>query len=110
VSHDRPFALVGITSLGAAAANVVNNLPALLAMVDGAHRMSWGIWAWLLGVNVAAVALPIGALANLLWLRILRAEGLRIGVREYIRITVPIAVPAFASAAVVLAVERFVVG
>jgi Na+/H+ antiporter NhaD/arsenite permease-like protein len=81
-----------------------------LAVVDGVHRMSWGISAWLLGVNVAAAAVPIGAIANLLWLRILRAEGLTIGVRRYVRITLPIVVPAFATAAIVLAGERLVSG
>ena len=37
--------------------------------------MTWGLWGWLLGVNTAAALLPIGALANLLWLRIMGAEG-----------------------------------
>lgn len=110
VAHDNPLALVGIASGGAVAANVVNNLPALLAVVDGAHRMTWGIWAWLLGVNVAAVSLPVGALANLLWLRILRAEGLRIGFRRYVAMTLPITIPAFGAAVVVLAVERLIAG
>jgi arsenical pump membrane protein len=108
VSHEQPIALLGIASAGAATANLVNNLPALLAVVDGAHRMTWGIWAWLLAVNVAAVALPIGALANLLWLRILRAEGIRVGIRGYIRFTLPIALPAFAAAVLILLLERVV--
>jgi len=110
VGHDNPFALAGIATGGAVAANVVNNLPALLAVVDGAHRMTWGIWAWLLGVNAAAVVLPIGALANLLWLRILRAEGVPIAFRHYVRMTLPIALPAFAAATIVLGVERIVAG
>jgi arsenical pump membrane protein len=110
VSHEQPLALVGIASAGAVSANLVNNLPALLAVVDGAHRATWGIWAWLLGVNVAAVALPIGALANLLWLRILRAEGIHVRLRCYVRATMPVALPAFAAAVVVLAIERVVAG
>ena len=92
--------------LGAAAANVVNNLPALLVALDGTHHMSWGMWAWLLGVNVGAVLLPLGALANLLWLRILRAEGVAVGLRRYVTLTAPVALPAFAAAIVILALER----
>ncbi len=65
--------------------------------------------AGLFGLNVGAVLLPIGALANLLWWRIARAEGVTVTLRRYMRITVPIALPAWASAVVVLVVERVVV-
>lgn len=61
-------------------------------------------------MNTAAVLVPIGALANLLWLRIMRAEGLRIGLRHYVGITVPIALPAFGAAILSLAAERGLVG
>jgi Na+/H+ antiporter NhaD/arsenite permease-like protein len=60
--------------------------------------------------NVAVVALPVGALANLLWLRILRPRGIRVEFRRYVRATLPVALPAFAAAAVVLAVERLLAG
>lgn len=91
--HSHPGALTGIAGGAAGAANLINNLPAVLLAVDGVHRMSWGIWAWLLGVNTGAALLPIGALANLLWLRVVRDEQLDIGVRRYVRITVPIRSP-----------------
>ena len=106
----RPIG-VGALALGAAtAANVVNNLPALLIALNGAHRATWGLWAWLLGVNTAAVLLPIGALANLLWLRVLRRAGLSFGVRRYVATTAPIAVPALAASIGVLLIERLIVG
>jgi arsenical pump membrane protein len=105
-----PVALVGVGSLAAVVANIVNNLPALLLALDGVHRVSWGMWAWLLGVNTGAVFLPIGALANLLWLRIMRAEGVHVGLRRYASITLPIALPAFATALATLAIERAVFG
>lgn len=98
---------VGVLAIVAgAAANAVNNLPALLAGADSVDQMTWGMWAWLLGVNVAAVLTPIGALANLLWLRIMRAEGTRVGLGDYLRITVPVALPATAAAIAVLVCER----
>ncbi|MCU1458429.1 MAG: Citrate transporter [Actinomycetia bacterium] len=106
--HPAPLAVVGAGAVGAAAANVVNNLPALLLALDGVHRMTWGMWAWLLGVNAGAVLLPIGALANLLWLRILRADGLRLGFRRYVGVTVPIALPALVAALLTLGLERLV--
>lgn len=110
VAHDQPLAVVGIAGLGGAVANVVNNLPALLAVSDGLRHMSWGAWAWLLGVNTAAVLLPVGALANLLWLRLLRAEGVRVGVVRYLRTTVPVALPAVIAAVATLALERVIAG
>ncbi|MFN8024980.1 MAG: ArsB/NhaD family transporter [Acidimicrobiia bacterium] len=104
--HSGPGA-VGVLALGGGAlANAVNNLPALLVGADAVHHMTWGMWGWLLGVNVGAVLLPIGALANLLWLRIVRAEGLTVPLRRYVAITLPIGLPAAAAAVAVLVAER----
>jgi Na+/H+ antiporter NhaD/arsenite permease-like protein len=64
------------------------------------------MWAWLLGVNVAAVLVPVGALANLLWLRIMRANGIRVRLRRYLHLTVPVALPATVAAIAVLMIER----
>ncbi len=94
-----------LTIAAAVAANLVNNLPALLVGLDGVRAMSWGMWAWLLGVNAGAVLLPIGALANLLWWRLLRTEHVVVPLRRYVALVVPIALPALAVAAAVLAVE-----
>ena len=107
-------ALDGVGSLGVlvtpvvagVAANAVNNLPALLVAVDGVDRMSWGMWAWLLGVNTAAVLLPLGALANLLWLRIVRRDGIAVGLRRYVTLVAPEALTAFAAAVAVLWLEH----
>lgn len=104
--HSDP-AGVGLLAIAAGAlANAVNNLPALLIGTDAVNQMTWSMWAWLLGVNVAAVLLPIGALANLLWLRIMRVEGVRVGLRRYLTISLPIGLPAAAAAIAVLVVER----
>ncbi|NQW46762.1 MAG: hypothetical protein HQ464_03225, partial [Planctomycetes bacterium] len=105
--HHSDAASVGLLAIAAGAlANAVNNLPALLIGTDSVTSMNWGMWAWLLGVNVASVLVPLGALANLLWLRIMRAEGMRIGVRRYMGITFPVALPAVAAAIVMLVAER----
>jgi arsenical pump membrane protein len=102
----QPLAVAGTAGLAAVAANVVNNLPAVLAGSRAVHHTTWGMWAWLLGVNVGAVLLPLGALANLLWLRILRTEGARVRTGAYARAVVPIALPAFVAAVAVLVLER----
>jgi arsenical pump membrane protein len=110
LAHTRPIALGAIAAAAGAVAKAINNLPALLVAVDGTRHMPWGMWAWLLGVNTAAVLLPLGALANLLWLRIMRGEATPIGVRRYATITLPVALPAVAAAVAVLMVERAVIG
>jgi len=98
---------VGLLAVASGAlANAVNNLPALLVGANATDHMTWGMWAWLLGVNVAAVLLPIGALANLLWLRIMRAEGVPVGLRSYVRLTGPVALPAAVAAIAVVMIER----
>lgn len=108
LAGDHPLALAGITVAGTVGANIVNNLPALLVALDGVHHPTWGLWAWLAGINTGAALLPIGALANLLWWRVLRDEGISVQLRQYVRITVPIVIPAVAAAAGTLALERVV--
>jgi arsenical pump membrane protein len=106
LSADNPLALAGIMGAGTIGANLVNNLPALLIALDGVHQPTWGLWAWLAGINTGAALLPIGALANLLWWRVLRDEDVSVPLRQYVRITVPIVIPALAAAAGTLALER----
>lgn len=109
-SAGGPAAAAGVTLLATATANIINNIPATLVMVDGASAPTTGVWAWLLGVNVGAVLVPIGALANLLWLRIVREEELDVGLRAYFRAVLPVAVPALAAAIVVQSLQVAVGG
>lgn len=105
LSVDGPVAAGAVVAGATVAANLINNLPALLVALPGADEMTWGLWAWLLGVNAGAALLPIGALANLLWWRIVRVEEVEVSLRRYVSITVPVIAPALAAAAVVLSVE-----
>jgi arsenical pump membrane protein len=105
-SLQRPAAVAALVFGGAALANVVNNLPALFAGLSGQHHMSWALWAWLLGVNTGAALLPIGALANILWRRVLRRDGIALGLGPYIALVAPPALAGLGAATVVLAVER----
>lgn len=109
LQHDDPGAVMVLAASGTLAANIVNNLPAVLVAVDGLSTATWGFWGWLLGVNAGAVLLPLGAVANLLWWRIARDEGIAITLRRYVATTVPVAGPAVAAAIVVLGFERALV-
>lgn len=74
--HDLRIA--GTAALGA---NLVNNLPAYLALeraVPSGHLL-----AVVLGVNLGPLVLPWGSLATLLWLERCRARGVRICLRQF---------------------------
>ncbi|MET0908968.1 MAG: SLC13 family permease [Ilumatobacteraceae bacterium] len=101
---DAPLAVAATVGVAAVAANIVNNLPATLLGLEGVDQATWGFWGWLLGVNVGAALLPIGALANLLWWRIARAEGVEVGLGRYVRATVPIVMAALVASAACLGV------
>jgi len=95
---------LALVVLGAtAAANAVDNIPATLAVLEGATGATPGLWAWLVGVNVGSVLLPIGALANLLWRRIVREDGIELPAAAYARAVVPLALAPLAAATLVAA-------
>jgi arsenical pump membrane protein len=64
-------ALLGAAFLAAALANLVNNLPATLALIPLAAGQSALVLALLIGVNVGPNATYGGSLATLLWRRLL---------------------------------------
>jgi arsenical pump membrane protein len=84
---------VAAAASGAGLSNVVNNLPAWLALspvTDQAH-----LPALLVGVNVGGMLLLWGSLANLLWQRRCRLAGLQVGWVAFLReglLVVPLAV------------------
>ena len=68
------LALLGLAALAALLANVVNNLPATLALIPiVAGNPAW-VLAVLLGVNIGPNATYPGSLATLLWRRLLPAD------------------------------------
>jgi arsenical pump membrane protein len=68
------LALLGLAFLAAAVANLVNNLPATLALLPIVADRPWAVLAVLLGVNVGPNATFAGSLATLLWRRMLPAR------------------------------------
>ena len=77
-----PMAQLGIALASALASNLVNNLPVGLDLgkyVGAAHPPAALAAAALVGVNVGPNLTANGSLATLLWLAILRREGVPIG-------------------------------
>ena len=63
---------------GALSANVVNNLPAYIALESVTADAPQRLMALLIGVNVAPLVTPWASLATLLWAQRCRARGIRI--------------------------------
>jgi arsenical pump membrane protein len=87
-------ALLAVAALSAAAANLINNLPAVLVLVPLAVPSGVGaILAVLLGVNIGPNMTYTGSLATLLWRRVLHQHGSGPSLREFTglgMLTVPV--------------------
>jgi arsenical pump membrane protein len=86
-------ALLAIAAVSAAAANLLNNLPATLVLLPVVAAVGHGaLLAMLVGVGVGPNLTYVGSLATLLWRRVLRAHDHATDVAEFTRlglITVP---------------------
>ncbi|MFJ6749182.1 MULTISPECIES: SLC13 family permease [unclassified Streptomyces] len=69
-------ALLGMAAFAALLANLINNLPAVLALLPVAAQSGTGpVLAVLIGVNIGPNLTYVGSLATLLWRRILHDHG-----------------------------------
>lgn len=101
--------LARTAALSALAANLFNNLPALLVALPALGRhVTPTLWAVLLGVNMGPVLLITGSLASLLWLDTLGRLGVQAHPRDFARAGALVGLPAGAAAlAVSLLVHAF---
>jgi arsenical pump membrane protein len=97
----RELATVGVTSaLGSA---LIDNHPMSLLNLDAigaAHARL--LQAALVGGDIGPRLLPIGSLAGLLWIDLLRRSGVEIGVRRFVRIGTLVLLPTLAVSLVML--------
>ena len=78
------FSLWGIAGAGAVGANLVNNLPAYLALETAASGNPARLAALLVGVNAGPLITPWASLATLLWHQRLQAEGIDVPWRRFV--------------------------
>lgn len=87
------LALLAIAAIAAASANLINNLPAVLALLPIAAPAGTGpLLAVLIGVNVGPNLTYVGSLATLLWRRVLHQHDVEPGLGQFTRLgllTVP---------------------
>lgn len=107
-----PVAVLGL----AVVANLVNNLPAALVAATALGSMPGGavrvdlVAAVLIGVDLGPNLTPIGALSTLLWLLLLRRRGVQVSALAYLRIALPVTLPALLAAAAGLWLMAHLVG
>ncbi|WP_099022400.1 SLC13 family permease [Mycolicibacterium palauense] len=78
------LALLGYAAVAAVLANVVNNLPAVLVLLPlVAQAGPAAVLAVLIGVNIGPNLTYVGSLSNLLWRRVLNADGVPTRVGEF---------------------------
>ncbi|MFJ3145083.1 arsenic transporter [Streptomyces halstedii] len=104
-------ALLATAGVAALLANLINNLPAVLALVPLAASSGPGaVLAVLVGVNIGPNLTYAGSLATLLWRHIARQHGHGIGLKEFTRLGLLTTPAALALATVALWVSLRVVG
>ena len=91
-------ALLGLAAFAALLANLINNLPAVLALLPFAAQSGAGpVLAVLIGVNIGPNLTYVGSLATLLWRRILHGHGAAPDLKSFTRLgllTVPVTLAA----------------
>jgi arsenical pump membrane protein len=95
----------GVAALGSA---VVNNHPMsiLNMMALGGVSDSRSLLAALIGGDIGPRLLPIGSLAGLLWMDVLRRSGVEIGIGKFARLGTLILLPALTLSVVMLWLSR----
>jgi arsenical pump membrane protein len=78
------LSLWGVAGSGALGANLVNNLPAYLALEPAASGDPARLAALLVGVNAGPLITPWASLATLLWHQRLQAEGVEVPWRRFV--------------------------
>ena len=100
-----PWAPLATGFLTAIAANIINNLPVGLNLgttLPAMHAAAQTTQSALIGVNLGPNATLIGSLATLLWLRILKRNGIAISALSFARIGTLSTLPALAAALLLL--------
>lgn len=91
----------------ALAANLINNIPmsALYCAVAGClpdALRAGAVYAAAVGSNLGALLTPVGALAGIMWMGMLKKQGLRFGYPQFLRYLAPVGLTALAAALGVL--------
>jgi arsenical pump membrane protein len=89
------LAVIGVTS--AVGSAIIDNHPmSILNMMALGDRGSYPLLAALIGGDIGPRLLPIGSLAGLLWMDLLRRRGVDIGIGRFVRLGTLVLIPTLA--------------
>ena len=83
------------------ACNVLNNIPMSVlfcAILNGAGAGNGALFATVIGSNLGAVLTPVGALAGIMWMNIVKSQGIDFSFPSFMKYGSIIAVPALSAA------------
>ncbi|WP_243227911.1 SLC13 family permease [Microbacterium sp. CIAB417] len=83
-ASDQPWTVFAVAGAGTVGANVINNLPAYLALEPAVATSPIHLAALLIGVNAGPLVTPWASLATLLWHERLRSEGIEVSWGRFI--------------------------
>jgi arsenical pump membrane protein len=105
VEHGTLSGILGSGAVFSLLAAAVNNLPAVLVSSLAIEQMngpSYLPYASLIGTAIGAKLTPIGSLATLLWLQLIKRGGVELSWREYMLYALPLILPILLSALIAL--------
>lgn len=94
-----PILTYGLTSF--LSANLINNIPMSVlfsSIISSSNVGLGGIFATIVGSNLGAIFTPIGALAGLMWSKILNEHNIKFGYLDFLKIGVIVTLPSLFAA------------
>jgi arsenical pump membrane protein len=82
-------------------ANLINNIPMSVlfsAILIGSNAAPAAVYATVIGSNVGAFLTPLGALAGIMWLSILKHNNIKFGFWQFVKYGIIISIPVSAAA------------
>lgn len=100
LSRGDPIVTFGASSF--LSANVINNIPMSVLFSSISSGLESGrtaaLYASVIGSNIGAFLTPIGAIAGIMWMSVLKLQRVRLSFFEFVRYGVLISVPAMCAA------------
>jgi len=76
--------------------NLVNNIPTsvlYLEVIRDGNTLTQAVYATIIATNIGAVLTPVGALAGIMWMGLLKGHGISYSFIKFIKYGVLIAIP-----------------
>lgn len=104
LNNFHPIYAYGLTSF--LSANIINNIPMTVLYSDiivnipvsNYYFQTSAIYATIIGSNIGAYLTPIGALAGIMWIRLLKKENIKLSFWKFIKYGITLGIPTILSA------------